>query len=178
MMVQLTKRSDGSVVIRCVRTDGSATWQRHQARQAAFFPLHDLTHFAVESEFGFRSGFYGLLANGWNMEDTSGKGARGSLPHEALAVEHFVEMLDLERACGITWTAAELNKQAADFAAAGGRSTPSAFTDTDLERVRSRIRALFDEWYSLMPESTLELTFARPVVGDRPGDDRKRTIGC
>jgi hypothetical protein len=56
--------------LRCARADGSVTWQR-QARQAAFFAPHDLPHFAVQSTFGHRRGFYGLIGQG---EDTTAKG--------------------------------------------------------------------------------------------------------
>jgi hypothetical protein len=31
-----------------------ATWQRHEERNAAYFPFHDVTHLAVESVLGFR----------------------------------------------------------------------------------------------------------------------------
>src|SRR5207302_930128 len=55
-----------------------------QERDAAFFALHDVTHFAVESTLGFRRGFYGLIIEGWDVEDTTGKGARGPLPKEAV----------------------------------------------------------------------------------------------
>ena len=83
MRVQITKKADGSGVLRCVRDDGSVTWQKQTDRHAAYFALHDLTHFAVETTLGFRRGFFGLIAEGWDIEDTSGKGARGSLPPEA-----------------------------------------------------------------------------------------------
>ena len=39
-------------MLRCVRADGSATWQKQTDRHAAYFALHDLTHFAVETELG------------------------------------------------------------------------------------------------------------------------------
>src|SRR5206468_12372578 len=48
LRVQFTKRKDGSVVLRCVRKDGSATWQRHD-KHATFFSYHDLSHFVVET---------------------------------------------------------------------------------------------------------------------------------
>src|SRR5262245_66330979 len=78
LRVQLTKRTDGSVVLRCVRRDGSATWQRHE-KHARFFPFHDLRHFAVETTLGLGKGFYGLIADGWDIADTTGKGTRGKL---------------------------------------------------------------------------------------------------
>ena len=161
LTVHLTKQAAGGAVISCVRADGSVTWQRHQGRQAAFFPLHDLTHFAVESELGFRNGFYGLLAEGWNMDETGGKGARGPLPDEAIAVEHLVGMLDLERASGATWTAADFNMRASEFATSGGRSAPRAITESELARVRSLVRTLFERWNSLVPGGALVLAFDR-----------------
>jgi hypothetical protein len=41
-----------------------------QAR--CFLCLHDLTHFAVESVHGLRHGFFGLVADGWDIADTEG----------------------------------------------------------------------------------------------------------
>jgi hypothetical protein len=83
--------------LRCVRADGSATWQKQGTRHAAFFALHDLTHVAVESTLGFRNGFFGLVAQGWEIDDTTGKGARGPLPSGAAEVEYIVGTLDAER---------------------------------------------------------------------------------
>ena len=149
-------------MLECRRADGSATWQRQQGRQAAFFPLHDLTHYALETELGLRDGFYGLVAAGWDIPDSEGKGTRGPLPAETLAVEHLVGMLDTERSGGAEWTAADVNSQAARFAAAGGRAAPRAVTDAELARVRARVRELFDRWARLAPGETLELPFDRP----------------
>jgi hypothetical protein len=75
LLVQLVKRADGGSALRCRRADGS--WQTHQGQQAAFFPGHDLTHFAVESELPGTIAFYGLIAAGWDIEDTTGKGRAG-----------------------------------------------------------------------------------------------------
>ena len=159
LLNRLVKRADGSAVLRCVRADGSASWQRHDGRQGTFFPLHDLTHFAVESELGVRSGFYGLVARGWDIEDTTGKGARGALPPEALVVEHLVGALDLERAGSVVWTAPELNAQAVAFSETRGLPPPPSLTDDDLSRIRARARALLEQWAALEAGGTLELSF-------------------
>ena len=97
LIVQIAKRADGAGVLRCTRADGSVTWQK-QTRHAMHFALHDLTHFAVESTLGSRRGFFGLIAEGWEIDDTTGKGLRGRLPQEAVEVEHIVGMFDTERA--------------------------------------------------------------------------------
>lgn len=52
MVIQLKKGRDGPSTLACVRSDGSRTW----GKEHPFFPLHDLTHCAVESVLGVRSG--------------------------------------------------------------------------------------------------------------------------
>ena len=159
MKVQITKRADGGTVLKCIRADGSETWQKLMGGQGAFFPLHDLTHFAVESELGLSSAFYGLIASGWSIEDTTGKGTRGALPEEALFAENVVGTLDGERAGGTRWTAAEFNYGLVLTAALQGRPAPRELTDDELARVRKRRAELFAQWNELPPGQTLELTF-------------------
>lgn len=162
LRIQITKRADGSGLLRCVRPDGSTTWQR-QERHAAFFALHDLTHFAVESALGYRRGFYGLIAAGWDIDDTTGKGARGPLPEETAEVEYIVGSLDGERTAGAMLTAEEFNSNAAIHAASSGRKAPPRLADDDLARVRARRAELFAQWSALPAGATLELEF-------EPGD--------
>ena len=162
LRVRFTKRAGGGVVLRCVRADGSATWQRQDGPRALFFPFHDLTHFAVETTLGFRQGFYGLLADGWDIGDTGGKGARGALPPETVLVEHLVGLLDAERVGGAApMSAAELNAQVEQLTAAGRIRVSPAFTDAQLGAVRSRVGSLHDAWASLAAGATLELSFDR-----------------
>ena len=159
LVIQLTKGVDGGAVLRCIRADGSTTWQRQEGPSAAFFPLHDLTHYAIETELGFASGFYGLVAAGWDIRDTEGKGPRGPLPGEALTVEHLAGMFDLERAGSVVWEAAQLNEEAARYAREGGREPPRRLTDADLERLRTRLGELFARWAVVPAGLTMELTF-------------------
>ena len=159
MKVEITKRADGAGLLKCTRADGTETWQKQANRHAPFFALHDLTHFAVESELGVRNAFYGLIADGWEIEETTGKGARGPLPADALFVENLVGTLDMERASGSRWTAEEFNDATAKFAANGGRATPRRLTDDDLARIRKRRAQLFEQWHALRSGHTLTLAF-------------------
>jgi len=160
LLLQFTKQADGGALLRCVRTDGSATWQKQRGDRAAFFPLHDLTHYAVETELGFGRGFYGLIATGWDIEETTGKGARGPLPNEAIEVEYIVSALTAERAGGAIATAAEFNELAANFANAKEMPPPRALADDELARVRSRFDELACKWRDLRPDGRFELSFA------------------
>jgi len=145
--IEIAKRPDGVGVLRCTRDDGSVTWQK-QTRNAAHFALHDLTHYAVERALGYRRGFFGLIAEGWEVDDTTGKGSRGALPDEALEVERIVGLFDAERNSGQRWSREEFNKFA-----------PRELTEADIQSVR-RLRAeLFAQWSAIAPGEKLELTF-------------------
>ena len=160
LSIQLTKRTDGSVVLRCVRADGSATWQRQDGRHAQFFPFHDLTHFAVETTLGVRRGFYGLMAEGWDIEETEGKGARGRLPAEAVLAEQLVGLFDRERVGGApTMPASEFNGYLRQLVASGSLAHAPEFSDAQLQAVRRRVSELHDQWAALPPGQTLALTF-------------------
>ena len=159
LRICLTKHADGGAVLRCVRADGSVTWQRQRGRSAGFFPLHDLTHFAIESELGVRHAFYGLIADGWDIEETTGKSPRGPLPSEAYAVERLVGLFDLERAGSAVWSAHELNAHCYGPGAPLEQRLPRAITEDDLARIRSRIDELLARWAVLPGGETLELSF-------------------
>jgi hypothetical protein len=147
LKIEFAKQADGAVVLRCTRDDGSLTWQKH-TRHAAHFVLHDLTHYAVESCLGYRSGFFGLMAAGWNAEDTTGKGARGPIPAEAVEVERIVGLFDSERGAGVLWSLEEFNA-----------SAPRTLTSHDVQSVRSLRADLFRQWFAVALGAKLELQF-------------------
>ncbi len=112
LRIEIVKQADGEGVLRCTRVDGSVTWQKHR-RHGGHFALHVLTHYAVETVLAYRRGFFGLIAEGWDEEETTGQSARGALPAEAPGVEKIVGLLDAERGSGVMWSVEEWN----DFAA-------------------------------------------------------------
>lgn len=92
MQLHFKKTRDGCVFT-CIRDDGSIDVQR--SSQGAFFALHDLLHYAVESTLGFRHAFLGLLASGWSFhtfEDHDDPRYQ-SIPTEAIVAEHLVAIL-------------------------------------------------------------------------------------
>jgi hypothetical protein len=107
---------------------------------------------------GVDQAFFGLIAQGWDMEDTGGKGRRGTLPPEAITVEHIVGGLDAERASGTELSAAEFNALTA---------IDRPLSDTELARVRERRRELFAQWAALPAGETLVLAFPHAAVTAR-----------
>ena len=148
LRIQIAKRADGSGVLRCTRADGSVTWQK-QTKHAAHFALHDLTHYAVERALGYKHGFFGLIAEGWDVEDTTGKGKRGKLPDEAGEVERIVGLFDMERATGVMLTAEDGNIYPG----------PRRLTDDEIVRVRTLRGELFSRWAAVEPGASLDLPF-------------------
>ena len=145
MRVQIEKKNDGASVLRCVRSDGTVTYQKHEGKQAVFYPLHDLTHFAVESELGHLSGFFSLVASGWEIEETTGKAARGPIPEPAMVVERIVGRLDLERGGVARFSAGELG-----------------LSEDQIERVRSRVRDLLSRWEKVPVGGMMEVEWTAP----------------
>jgi len=158
MEVEIVRRADGGGVLRCKRSDGSVTWQK-QGRHAAFFAVHDLTHFAVETTLGFRRAFFGLIDEGWEIEETDGKSSRGALPLDAMIAESIVGLLDAERTSAAEWTVKEFNEARAPF---------EPVTQEDLSRIRNRRRQLFEQWSAVEPGSALKLVWETPVLETDP----------
>src|SRR3954454_18258245 len=90
IVIRIKKARDGRTALSCTRADGTTTWQRQQGGQAAFFPRHDLTHYAVETTLGLREAFFGLVASGWDMSDFGSPWPRGALPPQANVAELIV----------------------------------------------------------------------------------------
>jgi hypothetical protein len=162
LLIRVKKKSDGSAALTCTRADGSVTWQRQDGKLGAFFPLHDLTHYAVETVFGFRRAFYGLLAEGWDLSSFGEPGTKGRLPEDANLAELIVGFFDLERITGNTASADEFNDKIRDYLA-DNKFPPTRFRvdDGQLENIRRFRDDLFARWRAVPAGETLELPFDR-----------------
>ena len=168
LAIRFKKKSDGSAALSCTRADGSVTWQRQEGRLGAFFPLHDLTHLAVESVLGLRRAFYGLLAEGWDITTFGQTDGRENLPHEALFAELVVGYFDLERRMNERATAADMNDRArAYFADKNLPAPPFELTDAEVDEIRSVRDGYFAQWRALAGGDTLELPFDRATQTGR-----------
>jgi hypothetical protein len=152
LKIEIVKRADGAGLLRCTRADGSVTWQKQSERHAVHFTHHDLTHFAVETTLGYEQGFFGLIASGWDIEDTTGKGAKGSLPDEAGEVESVVGLFDSERGSGTLWTPDE-------FAQFAPRTLTRKLDEAAIRGIRSSRGDLFRRWASVEIGGKLELEY-------------------
>jgi len=155
MLVQLKNGRDSRPTLVCVRADGSRTWSKVHP----FFPVHDLTHYAVESVLGFTEAFFGLVASGWDIDAFGERGAAAALPEEALWAEHIVGMLDLERGMNRSLSPGDFN-QALEESFRGKPARPyRRLTDDELAAIRALRGELTARWWALSPGESLELPF-------------------
>ncbi|MGH7674043.1 MAG: hypothetical protein ACREMV_02130 [Gemmatimonadales bacterium] len=155
MLVQIKKGRDSRPTLVCIRKDGTRTWSQVHP----FFPLHDLTHFAVESVLGFREGFFGLVESGWSIETFAEPAARRRMPAQALWAENIVGLLDLERGMQRRFPADELNRTLSDSLAQQHVPLFRALSEAELASVRALRTELDARWTALAPGETLEVSF-------------------
>jgi hypothetical protein len=126
------------------------------------FPSHDLTHYAVETGLGYDHGFFGLVADGWDISDFASPWSRGPIPAEALEVELIVGLLDMQRLMNANWTAAELLEQGKLYVESRGKNAQiPVLTDEMFARVLEKRRDVFARYAAIAPGETLELLFDR-----------------
>jgi hypothetical protein len=156
----MKKKTNGEAALTCERCDGSVTWQRQEGQLGRFFPLHDLTHFAVESELGFDDAFFGLISSGWDISDFSAPGVKSRLTENALLAELIVAFFDVEQRTGVLSDADEYAWKIRTYREEH-KMPPTSFviTDEQLLAIRARRVELFSAWQLVPPGETLELRF-------------------
>jgi hypothetical protein len=159
IVIRIKKGTDGRTALSCTRADGSTTWQRQEGAQAAFFPTHDLTHYAVETALEHRQGFYGLVSEGWDFSDFGHPWPRGRLPAEAGISEIIVGVLDMERRMDERASAEDLNQKIAEYAVEHALPQQRQVTEGDLARVRAKRAEMFAKWEAVPPGDALEIPF-------------------
>jgi hypothetical protein len=164
LTIRLKRHTDGSASLTLTRADGSATWQRQKGSLGMVFPPHDLTHFAVETQLGYGGGFFGLVADGWELGDFAAPWPRGPIPEEAREVELIVGFFDSERRSMDRWSAEAFNEHAEKFVGASksvGIIKVPVLRDDDIVRVRATRDALLARWFAVAPGDSMELEFTR-----------------
>jgi hypothetical protein len=155
MLVRFTrgKRSD---VLTCRREDGTTTWMAERPD----FVAHDLAHYAVETVFGYRLGFFGLVAHGWELSAADfGRDPRTKerYPWPGGAqepVEYVVSLIQRGPEAGIR-TADGLREALRLY----WGCVPDGFTDERIAQARRELARLEGLWAEVPAGGALELEF-------------------
>ena len=157
LRIEIKKTHDGRPSLACVRADASRTW----ARVHPFLPTHDLAHYAVESVLGIDDAFFGLIAQGWAIDDFASPGAVRRLPAAAMYVERVVGYVERGMAPDAAALASALaldGTTVAEPMGAAGAEFP-AVTEEQLDAITALRAACIAKWQALPPGETLRLTF-------------------
>jgi hypothetical protein len=160
MLIQLKKGRDGPATLACVRADGSRTW----GKEHPFFPVHDLTHCAVESVLGFDQAFFGLVAKGWDIDDFAKPRASWTMPFQAIVAEHVVSVFDRERALPVPLSVAEFNETVFASLSAVQRDAFKPLTDAQVSGVRELRSTLEARWHALPVGATMDVEFPAGIL--------------
>ena len=158
MKIRLKKVPQGRPVLSVVRADGSVTTGR--LGTDGFSPVHDLAHYAVETQLRLSSGFFGLIAQGWDLPDFEVPGASAGFPDEAIVVECVVGQLTQVAFSTQPMSLDEFNWLVIQ-AVAGVRPGASApvFDAAGFDRLRDEFLVLVARWRLLPEGEILELDF-------------------
>lgn len=156
MRIRITKGRNGPNTLTCFRDDGSSTWAKVQD----YFPLHDMTHFVVETTLRIPNAFYSLVADGWNIPDFAVKGSSKRIPPEANLVEALVSRLQQELMPGAQFTVDSYNEEVLAVLEGIGNPSRRPVTEEELNEMRVRLGELMARWRALEPGESLELIFS------------------
>jgi hypothetical protein len=147
LIVRLTRLSPTHHRFEAVRADGTREARELETRS---FLIHDLVHFALESEAGLRHGFYGALTRGAGYEAQPDN-------VEAMQVESVVGPLQgaLKGDVGAEAFVARLRSHQESI----GARAPDWLTAELIARVLARLRQLQGQWRATPFGETMELRF-------------------
>lgn len=122
--------------------------------------LHDLLHYAVESEVGLTDSFYGRLLKGYHYEDLAtpemSVAASGG-EQEALMTERIVGLLTGVLKHNANGEQALLGLT--NLLGASGDAVPLWFTEEFVTRIKERMRKLEGEWEGTPFGESMTLVF-------------------
>lgn len=155
MRIAFRRIDDSAHVLEVTRAGGATESVECETRS---YLVHDLLHYAVESEAGLRGGFWGNLAAGKTlaqMNDRTGAGMADAAG-EMGAIEQIVGALH-----GTTkgWSAPDVVAGVRRFNESIGVATPAWLTEDFVERVQERMRQLQGQWRATRRGGRMELVF-------------------
>lgn len=155
MLIRLTRLTNDRHRFEIVRDDGTREAHEMETRSTL---LHDLVHYAVETEAGLGASFYGRLASGAAYEALMTEPAPSP---EAMQTESVVARIQ-GIAKNDSWSGIEPQEFASSIAAGFrslGQEPPAWLTADLIVRVRERLRRVLGQWRATPFHQPLELEF-------------------
>lgn len=155
LTIRLARGKDKPDVLTCIREDGSTTWSRLHAA----LPVHDISHYSVESSLALSSGFFGLVAQGWEITDFGSPYPRGPIPDEAAWVESVVSVFWRTFVQRESPTHEEVREQIAVCLGSYKGSFRRDISDAEMDAIRALQGEITATWARTPIGSYMELVF-------------------
>jgi hypothetical protein len=155
LRISFRKITDDRHVLEVTRADGRTESVECETR--SYF-LHDLLHYAVESEARLRAGFWGNLAAGKTlaqMNDRSGAGV-ADVAREMGAIERLVGAMHMTTKGR---SSREIVGGVRRFYESIGEEAPAWLTEALVDAVHERMRRMQGAWRATPRGGRLELSF-------------------
>lgn len=146
MRIRITKTPNGHQLI-CTRRNGTST----ESSVRSSLPEHDLANYAVEQELHLDQGFFGLINEGYSIEQLGDPEVIRTLPPQAMEAEVLTRNLQ-----GLSNGAVAQS----DFIASVEAELPRAskgLTDEAITRMLQTYVTLLNSWEQLEEGAALEL---------------------
>ena len=155
MQIRLTRLTNERHRLEIVRDDGTREAHEQETRSAL---LHDLVHYAIETEAGLSGSFYGRLARGESYAALTATPAADPEPMQTEAVVGRIQGI----AKNDSWSEIQPATFAEGIVASFrimGYEPPAWLTGDLLVRVRERLRRVQGQWRATPFHQTLTLEF-------------------
>src|SRR5688572_15422780 len=157
MLIRLTRLTNERHRLELVRDNGTSEARELETRSTL---LHDLVHYAVETEAGLKASFYGRLARGETYDELT---AAPPADPEAMQTELVVVRVQ-SVAKNDTWSDVDAERFVESIASgfrALGDEPPVWLTGELIVRVHERLRRVQGQWRATPFHQTLALEFPR-----------------
>lgn len=156
MQIHFTKNNGKLHLITYYRTDGTNTWMH----ASEYFVLHDLSHYAIESELCYPDAFYGMLNQGMKPGDFENRQIRQQLGMSSPAA-HAENLANL-------FLTEQLQGRFNDFISVAEAAWKTSFGDIpspalrgeQVDAIRQNLEQRILEWKNLEIGNTLILSFS------------------
>jgi len=158
--ITLKKGIQKPSILSIYRTDGSLTWSKlHKGLET-----HDLAHYAVEKTLKFTNAFYGIIDEGYTIQDFEAPKAQRKiavqpehLHPEALITEHIVNLLEVE----LLNSGYNENflKDLRKILTQNALPFLDSLTLDTLTHIRNLYHKLYNKWLVLDEDECLDITF-------------------
>ncbi len=155
MRIAFRKIDEASHVLEVTRADGATESVQCETRS---YLVHDLLHYAVESEARLRGGFWGYLAAGKSlaqMNDRTGE-EMADVAGEMGAIERIVGAMHLTTKGR---SSREIVAGLLRFYESIGEEAPAWVTEALVDAVQERMRRLQGQWRATPRGGRMELSF-------------------